>query len=89
MLVSGTQDCGFDPGRSRRIFREKNPQLAFAALRRVKVPRIYLEVGLSGEIWSAISRPYFLTEISHADWHGEPPGMNGETKNQGLEYKRP
>jgi hypothetical protein len=30
MLASGTQDCGFKPGRSRRIFFErKNPQHAF------------------------------------------------------------
>ena len=30
MLASGTQDRGFDPGRSRRIFRaKKNPQHAF------------------------------------------------------------
>ena len=30
MLASGTEDRGFDPGRSRRIFRaKKNPQHAF------------------------------------------------------------
>ena len=29
MLASGTQDRGFDPGRSRRIFGRKNPQHAF------------------------------------------------------------
>ena len=29
-LASGTQDRGFDPGRSRRIFRaKKNPQRSF------------------------------------------------------------
>jgi hypothetical protein len=28
-LASGTHDCGFAPGRSRRIFRAKNPQHAF------------------------------------------------------------
>jgi hypothetical protein len=29
VLTSGTQDRGFAPGRSRRIFRAKNPQHAF------------------------------------------------------------
>jgi hypothetical protein len=29
MLAFGTQDRGFEPGRSRRIFRGKNPQNAF------------------------------------------------------------
>ena len=29
MLASGTKDRGFEPGRSRRIFRAKNPQHAF------------------------------------------------------------
>jgi hypothetical protein len=51
-----------------------------------------MEVRLSGEIWLAISRPYFLlsfTEVSHAVWHGAPLVMNGGTKDEGLEYKRP
>jgi hypothetical protein len=29
MLASGTQDCGFEPSQSHRIFRAKNPQHAF------------------------------------------------------------
>ena len=29
MLASGTQDCGFDPGRSRRIFRAKKSTTEF------------------------------------------------------------
>jgi hypothetical protein len=51
-----------------------------------------VEVGLSGEIRLAISRPYFvlsLTDVSHAVWYGAPLGMNGGTKDEGLEYKRP
>jgi hypothetical protein len=57
-----------------------------------KEPSNYVEVGLSGEIWSSISRPYFLlslTEISHALWRGAALGMIGGTKDEGLEYKRP
>jgi hypothetical protein len=47
-------------------------------------------VGLSGEICSAISRPYFLlslTEASHVVWCGAPLEMNGGAKT-GLKYKR-
>jgi hypothetical protein len=50
-----------------------------AALRHVKESSNYVEVGLSGEIWSASSRPYFLlslTEVSHAVWHGAHLGTN-------------
>jgi hypothetical protein len=55
MLASGTQDRGFEPGRSRRIFRH------------VKNPVIYVEVGIAGQI----DRPFLaqfrpsLTEVSH------------------------
>jgi hypothetical protein len=79
MLASGTQDREFKPGRSRRIFRAKNPQHAF--LRReskavcpmsqicdmLKNPTIYVEIGITGQI----NRPFHpqflpsLIEVSH------------------------
>jgi hypothetical protein len=92
MLASGTQDRGFDPGR-------KNPQHAFHRMGskaacpmsqlcgRLKEPSNYVEFGLSGEIWSAISRSNFIFRLEV--WHGASLGMNGGTKNEGLEYKRP
>jgi hypothetical protein len=35
------------------------------------------------------SLPPSLTEVSHAVWHGALLGVNGGTKDEGLEYKRP
>ena len=62
MLASGTQDRGFDPGRSPRIFRAKksiaclpwggskavSPVADFA--RHVKEPWVYVEVEITGKI---------------------------------------
>jgi hypothetical protein len=80
MLTSGTQDRGFEPGRSRWIFRAKQihsmpsfggevkpsaPCRRFAACK--KTPAIYVEVGIAGKI----DRPFLaqfrpsLTEVSH------------------------
>jgi hypothetical protein len=78
MLASGIQHRGFEPGRSRRIFRAKIPHHAF--LRRgskavcpmsqlcgmLKNPAIYVEVGIAGQIdqpFLAQFRPS-LTEVS-------------------------
>jgi hypothetical protein len=58
----------------------------------LKEPSNYVEVGLSGEISSAVYHPYLLlslTVVFHALWHGVPLGINGRTKDEGLEYKRP
>jgi hypothetical protein len=68
VLASGTQDRGFTPSRSSRIFRAKNPQHSF--LRRgsktacpmsqicgiLKTPGNYVEIGFSGEI----CRPFLV-----------------------------
>jgi hypothetical protein len=60
MLASGTQVRGFKPGQSHRIFRAKNPQLAFLLRRRKTVclmsqisgmeknPKITVEVAIVG-----------------------------------------
>ena len=68
MLASGTQDRGFDPGRSRRIFRAKKSTacLPWGGSKAVSL-------GLRGsrnhrQNWPAISRPWFclsLIEVSH------------------------
>jgi hypothetical protein len=62
---------------------EIKPSVPCRSFVAVKEPSNYVEFGLSGEIWSAISRPYFLlslTEVSHAVCHGAPLEMNGGTK---------
>jgi hypothetical protein len=78
-VLSGTQDRGFKPGRSRRIFLAKNPQ--HASLRRgskfvypmsqicgmLKNPAIYVDVEIAGQIdrsFLAQFRPS-LTEVFH------------------------
>jgi hypothetical protein len=77
--ASGTQDRGFEPGRSRRIFRETNPQHAF--LRRgskavwlisqicgmYKNPPIYVVVEIAGQIDRAFLAQFrpSVTEVSH------------------------
>ena len=94
MLASGTQDHGFKPGQSRRIFGRKNPQCTF--LQRgskavcpmsqiwgmLKTPENYVEVGFSGEI----CRPFLahfrssLPDGSHVTWRGTPLWSTGGTK---------
>ena len=53
VLASGTQDRGFKPGRSRRIFRAKNPRHACPMSHicgMLKTPGNYVGVAFSGEI---------------------------------------
>jgi hypothetical protein len=79
MLASGTQDHGFEPGQSRRIFRQKihsmpsfggeiKPSVqCHGFVECKKTPAIYAEVGIAGKI----DRPFLaqfcpsLTEVSH------------------------
>jgi hypothetical protein len=85
--------AGSIPAEAFGFLGRKNPQHAF--LRRgsnAVCPMSQLCSMLKNPaIWSVITRPYFLlsvTEVSHAVWHGAPLGMNGGTKDEGLEYKR-
>ena len=78
MLASGTQDRGFDPGRSRRIFRAKKSTvcLPWGEVKPSPMSQICAAcqrtLGLRGsrnhrQNWPAISRPYFrlsLIEVS-------------------------
>ena len=60
MLASGTQERGFDPGRSRRIFRAKESTACLpwggskAVSHVADLPWVYVEV----EITSKIDRPF-------------------------------
>jgi hypothetical protein len=81
MLASGTQDRGFEPGRSRRIFRAGEkihsmpsfggeikpsaPCRRFAACK--TTPAIYVEVGIASKIDRAFLTQFrpSLTEVSH------------------------
>ena len=95
LVISGTQDCGFKPGRRCSIFQaKKNSQHAF--LRRgskavcpmsqirgmLKTPGNYVEVGFPGQI----CRPFcahFRSSLpggSHVAWRGAPLGSTGGTK---------
>jgi hypothetical protein len=78
MLASGTQDRGFEPGRSRRIFGPKISQHAFlrrgskTACPMSQIFDFYVEVGI----------PPTLTEVSYVAWRGAPLEMTGGTKRR-------
>jgi hypothetical protein len=57
MLAHGTQDRGFEPGRSRRIFHANNPQhtsiggeVKSQICHMLKNPVIYMEIGIERQI---------------------------------------
>jgi hypothetical protein len=86
MLASGTQDHGFELGRSGRIFRAKKSTACLPSEGKIcgmlKNPAIYVEVGITGHI----DRPFFaqfhhsLTGVSHVAWCGAPLERIGGTK---------
>ena len=57
MLASGTQVRGFDPGRSRRIFRAKKSTACLPWGGDIKEPWVYVEVEITGKIdWPLLAR---------------------------------
>jgi len=91
VLASGTQDRGFKPGRSRRIFRAKKssagrgskatcPMSQICGM--LETPGNYVEVGFPGQICQSFLAHFrsSLPEGSHVAWHGAPLGSTGGTK---------
>jgi hypothetical protein len=93
LLASSTEVREFEPGRKRKIpqhaFIQKGSKFVCPMSQlcgMLKNPVIYVEVGLSGKILHAISRPYFfpsITQVSQALWRGAPLKMNGGSKKRG------
>jgi hypothetical protein len=61
VLASGIQDCGFEPGRSRRIFRAKKSSAVCPTSQicgMLKTPGNYCGIHICRQNLSAISRPF-------------------------------